>query len=241
MGWLVLMFLSTVTGAQQDQWLRAFPITSYMVPLNDTTVVVQVELPEYVRFKEKQIGLIKGVYESDHADTTQKGYGRCYLIKGDYFYFSISHNTSGRMLKEGDLLYTFMDRTPIHFGLAPKLAAHFIRLQDVYDHPFYDRYVIFTRWTEADDRNFVDSLVADIRFTGEYFQTHDPSMDQVIQQGAFAGKKVLSLMQTCEQGWVIDFIRYMLDRPKLYAGGSWKISEIFATWLTSGAPTPEKE
>ena len=33
------------------------------------------------------------------------------------------------------------------------------------------------------------------------------------------------------------FLKYIIARPKNYAGNSWKISEIFATWIDGGTPT----
>ncbi len=46
-------------------------------------------------------------------------------------------------IKAGDLLYTFMEKTAIYYGQIPKLSAHFIQLQNVYEIPLYDRYLIF--------------------------------------------------------------------------------------------------
>ncbi len=154
----LLFFLSAKCPAQTDtsKWLRAFPVTDYMVDLNDSVKVVQVEMPEGDVLKDKQLGLVRGVYTGSQADTVQKGYGRCNLIKGAYYYFSIGHNTSGEAIREGDLLYTFVDKTNIYFGQVPKLAAHFIELQDVYEKPFYNRYKVFLEWTASDEKALLD-------------------------------------------------------------------------------------
>jgi hypothetical protein len=205
----VLAFLSIQSQAQTDTatWLRAFPITDYMVALNDSTKVVQLEMPDGLVIKEKQLGMLYGVYNGSRDKAVQKGYGRCHLIKGNYYYFAIGHNTSGLSLEKGDLVYTMMDKTPIYYGRIPKIAAHFIRLQNVYETPLFDRYTIFSNWTEKDEKNIVDSMVADIRFTGKYFSENN----------------------------------YMIARPRLYAGREWKIAELFATWLSEGAPTVLKD
>lgn len=235
---LLSFFLTTFTNAQNDtsQILRAFPVTDYMVDLNDTTKLLQLEMPEGLTLKNKQLGLIYGVYKTSRDEAVQKGYGQCQLIKGQYYYFAISHNTSGLDIKKGDLLYTFMEKTPVYQGRCINLAAHFIRLLDVTDQPFYDRYFVFNKWTKDDEKDLIDTLTRDIRFTGDYFLKNDPSMNQLIKSGDYKGKMLLEFMSTCKNEDVESFLDYMIARPRLYAGGEWKIAEIFATWLSEGAP-----
>ena len=232
----LLFSLHSFSQTDTSKWLRAFPITGYIVNIDDSTRLVQLQLPDGYSLKEKQLGLVKGVYTNSPSDTVQKGYGRCGLIKDDYYYFAIGHNTSGISLMEGDLLYTFTEKTGIYYGQVPQLAAHFIELQNVYEQPLYDRYTVFYQWTETDERTLIDSIVQDIRFTGDYFMKNDPSMDKLINGGAYKGRKVLNVMTECREADVTDFIGYMIARPRLYAGRKWKVSEVFATWLANGAP-----
>lgn len=224
--------------AQTDttKLFRGFPITDYIVDLNDSAKVVQLEMPEGITLKEKQLGVMYGVYTTSKDDAVEKGYGRCNLIKGQYYYFSIMHNNSGLRLQKGDLLYVSMDKPAVFLGRYPRLAAHFIRLLDVEDKPFYDRYLIFNHWTADDEKQLTDSLVKDIRFTGDYFLQNSPSMNQLISSGDYQGKKLLEVMGLCKNEDVEDFLDYMIARPRLYAGKEWKVSEIFATWLSNGAP-----
>jgi hypothetical protein len=239
-----LLFLFPVGSyAQVDssKWLRAFPITEYMVDLNDSVKVVQLEMPDGLSIKDKQLGLIWGVYHTSKEDVVSKGYGKCHLIKGNYYYFTIGNNKSGQSLKKGDLLYTLMDKTGIYYGQLPQLSGHFIRLQDVHGEPFYDRYTIFGSWTESLEKSMIDSMVNDIRFTGKYFLENDPSMNKQIEAGDFKGRYLLEIMQECKPAYLLDFFGYILARPRLYAGKEWKLSEIFATWLTNNAPKILKE
>lgn len=238
-----LLFLAANSFAQTDtaKMLRAFPVTDYMLDLNDTVKLVQVHLPEGYSLQEKQLGIVYGVYDGNKESAVEKGYGRCNLIKGDYYYFTIGNNKSGFALKEGDLLYTMMDKTAIYYGQLPKIASHFIRLLNVYDEPLYDRFNIFYQWSEADEKKLVDSLVADIRFTGNYFIENNPSIDKPISSGTYKGKKTLHVMAACNSRDVRNFLDYIIARPRLYAGKDWKIAEIFATWLSEGAPVPIKE
>lgn len=240
---LSFLFLSANLYAQSDttKWLRAFPITDYMVDLNDSTRLVQLQMQDGLSLKDKQFGVMYGVYNGSKDEAVQKGYGRCNLIKGDYYYFSIGNNTSGLAFKKGDLIYILMDKTDIYFGQIPKLASHFIRLQNVYEEPLFDRYAIFNNWSEEDEKRIIDSMVADIKFTGKYFIENNPSVDKPINSGDYKGKKTLYVMAECKPVDVYNFLEYMIARPRLYAGRDWKVSEIFATWLSEGAPIPIKD
>lgn len=239
---IISFFVYANLSGQPDttRFLRAFPITDYIVELNDTVKLVQVQLPDELSFSEKQLGLVRGVYNQSHSDTVQKGYGRCQLIKGNYFYFAIAHNKSGVPLKAGDLLYTFMEGNSVYYGRIPKLASHFIRLQDVQETAFFDRFNVFLSWTSGEEGHLLDSMVADIRFTGNYFLEQDPSRDQVIPSGRFKGQQLFHVMKNCKVEYLEDFIDYILVRPRLYAGKEWKLSEIFATWLVNGSPAVVK-
>jgi hypothetical protein len=223
---IAFLFFTTVCSAQKDttQWLRAFPITNYSIDLNDSTKVVQLEMPDGHSIKEKQIGVLYGVYKSSKDDAVEKG-----------------HNKSGMPIQEEDLLYTSMSKTDIYYGQLPQIATHFIRLLNVYDEPFFDRYTIFLHWTQADEKKVIDSLVADIKFTGGYFLNEAPSMNVLIKTGDYKENKVLDVMTNCTAEDVIAFLDYIIARPRLYAGKEWKISEIFATWLSEGAPKVVKQ
>ncbi len=237
------IFLVQISLAQGDtsRWLRAFPLTDYMLEINDSTTLVQVKLSDGLSIKEKQVGLVRGVYRNTKTDTTQKGYGRCSLIKGDYYYFAIGHNKSGVTIKKDDLLYTFIKKSNVYDGQLLKLASHFITLQNIYEKSLYDPISIYDQWEKTDETSLIDSMVADIKFTGNYFQANNPSMDVLAKDGRFKGKKTFSVMISCQPGYVKDFLDYVIARPRLYAGREWKISEIFATWVSEGAPTIIKE
>jgi hypothetical protein len=237
----ILLPLLSLAQPDSTKWLRAFPVTDYMIDLNDSFRLVQVQLPDATALQEKQLGVIRGVYRTSRADTVQKGYGRCHLIKGDYYYFSIGHLNSDALIREGDLLYTMVKQPAVYNGQLLKLASHFITLQNVYETALYDPYRVFHQWEKTDETALVDSLVADIQFTGNYFKENNPSMDVPVSKGRFSGQKTFTVMMECSPAYVIDFLDYMIVRPRLYAGREWKISEIFATWVSEGAPTVVKD
>lgn len=247
---LFLLLLAALhSSAQDNQQPRAFPITDYMVDLNDSIKVVQLQLPESITIPEKKLGLLKGMYRDKQADTTTIGWGRCHLIKGNYYYFSINYKKSGILPREGDLLYVMMgnvgentniESSLVYPGLIVKLAAHYIGLQNVHNTPQYNRYSVFSYWKKEMEDRLLDSLVADIRFTGDYFLKNEPTMNVPIKSGPRKDKLVFNTMITCTRQDLVDFLEYMIARPAVYAGHEWKVSEVFATWLMEGGPTVVK-
>lgn len=225
-------------SAQSDtsSWIRSFPITGYVVSLNDSTTVVQLKLPAVVTIPEKTPGLLRGIYRDNKPDTMLLGTGRCQLIKGEYYYFSIALRPGARKPLEGDLLFVPVPRKKIYAGRATELARQFVGLQNVHEERLFDRYLVFDEWTAGRESSLLDSIVSDIRFTGGYFRAENPSMNEKIGSGPYQGRGVLDAMIACERKDVQEFLDYMIARPRLYAGHQWKVSEIFATWLTAGAP-----
>jgi hypothetical protein len=239
---LLSVFFSAKCFAQADtdKWVRAFPVTGYMVDVSDSIKLVQIQLPDGVTVSEKQVGLLRGIYRNTHADTIVIGTGRCNLIKGDYYYFTINYKQSGRQPSEGDLLFTLVNPAPVYRGQVIKLGAYYIGLQNVYEKPFYDRRIIFSHWEKSEETSLIDSMVADIHFTGNYFLENNPGMNVKVKGGRYDGKMVLNTMVIATKKDVIDFLDYIIARPNLYAGREWKVSEIFATWVSEGAPTVVK-
>jgi hypothetical protein len=102
-----------------------------------------------VVIKEKQLGLLKGIYRHKRSDTITIGSGRCNLIKGDYYYFTINYKQSGQPPQEGDLLFTVVNKTPVYYGNIVRLASFYIGLHNVYQKPFYNRDSVFSKWTKS--------------------------------------------------------------------------------------------
>ncbi|MEI9910508.1 MAG: hypothetical protein WDO71_13070 [Bacteroidota bacterium] len=94
---LLCIFFSAKCFAQADtaKWVRAFPVTGYMVDVSDSIKLVQVQLPDGVTIPEKQAGVLRGIYRDTRADTIVIGTGRCNLIKGNYYYFTVNYKQSG--------------------------------------------------------------------------------------------------------------------------------------------------
>jgi len=232
---IAIIFFCLQSRAQDStERLRAFPVTDYITSLSDSAKLVQVYLPAGPVLKEKQLGILQSVYKPASSDSGRVGWGRCHLIKGDYYYFSIHHTSL--LPHEGDLLYTYVKKTDAYEDRLLKVAAHCILFTDVQENKWYDPVAMFEQWTKKQETSVIDSMVSDIQFTGRYFLGHDASMNLPIVKGDYKGRKILDVMTTATSAEVIAFLDYVIARPRLYAGKKWKIAETFATWLSEGAP-----
>jgi hypothetical protein len=241
---LVILLSVQNTAAQTtdtSKWLRAFPVTDYIVDAGDSVKIVQLQLPDGFSVAEKALGLLYGVYRTSKEDAVDKGYGRCQLIKGDYYYFGISNNKSGKAITGGDLIYTLLAKTNIHYGYIPKLAGHFIEMKDVYDSSFYNRYNVFSNWSKDKEENAIQAMIKDINFTGTYFKENNAAADVLVKSGEYRGQSTFDMMINCSTSLLCDFFDYIIARPRNYAGRDWKVSEVFATWLSEGAPKVVKK
>ena len=235
----LLLFSNDKIFSQADttELLFAFRINEYKVALNDTTTVVQVLLPDAspVIIKEKQLGVLKHRYESGTTyDTSLVGWGRCQLIKGQYYYFAI-HHEKGIEPEQGNLLYTKI-KVPLHYnGLLLGIGAHAVSLTKVDETQFYYAIDIFSMNKDRENE-ILDSMVADIQFTGKMMQQQSDSQDQTITGGMYDGKKLFVAMQMVKRDELIEFLKFIIARPGKYAGNLWKISETFATWMINATP-----
>jgi hypothetical protein len=237
----LLFITSTASQAQTDsvQVVWAFPISDYIVKQNDSFAVVQVSLPDAPPYNITilNLGVLKHCFQSAETfDTAMIGFGRCHLIKGDYRYFGIRLK-KGQEAKAGDLLYTRVKMPVAYNGYLFKLAAHDIQLQKVDETVVYRKdETYYSIPNQAEENALLDSLVADIHYTGQVMTEQMPDQNAVVKGGLFNGQKLFDAMRKTTREQLVEFLKYMLARPQKYAGHYWKISEIFATWVVSETP-----
>jgi hypothetical protein len=236
---LAVLVATTSLQAQVDSLEKvvAYKITDYMQRLNDSTVIVQVQLPDAwpAPIQDKQLGLLKHRFQQGTTlDTASIGWGRCHLIKGDYCYFAL-HLYKNQQPAAGDLLYTRTKVPVAHDGPLLSVMSHAIDLTDVGGTPFLRHQYIFSI-TREQETALLDSMVSDIRYTGSAMLQQMPDQNQLIDDGIYKGQKLFDAMQAATRSQLIDFLTYIKARPSKYAGHSWKVSETFATWMVSGTP-----
>jgi hypothetical protein len=235
---LAIFFCCINCFSQKDsvEVMFAYKITDYTVKLNDSVTIVQVNLPDAwpVSIHNKQLAILKHHYENGTIDTALVGWGRCNLIKGDYYYFTINRNGTQEP-KQGDLLYTKCKTPPYYRSSLFDVMSHSIDLTDVYENQFYHSMDIFSLNSEK-EKAILDSMIADIRFTGNAMKKQTPEKNQLVAGGLFDGKKLFDAMEITTRKEFGEFLKYIVARPQNYAGNTWKISEIFATWIISKSP-----
>ena len=237
---LIPLFSSNQLAAQQDsvEKIVAFKITDYIKPLSDSASAVQVFKPASfpVLIKDKQLGVLYHCYTNGTPlDTSMKGWGMCHLIRGDYYYFG-DRLQKKQQAAEGDLIYIRVKVPYVYDGLLLNVMNHAVAFTNVYGQDFMNPNSIFTN-TKKDELNILDSMVHDIQFTGGAMLQQMPEQNQLVTDGMYKGKKIFESMQAVKRSELELFLKYMAARPKNYAGNTWKISEIFATWMAGGTPT----
>jgi hypothetical protein len=105
----------------------------------------------------------------------------------------------------------------------------------VEENQFYHTAELF-QLNAAKEKFILDSMVADIRYTGLEMKKQIPGQNQLVMGGLFDGKKLFDAMEKVEKMELEQFLKYIIARPEKYAGNVWKLSEIFATWMVNKTP-----
>lgn len=229
----ILALLSISVGfSQEKEVLITLPITDYILE-EDSIVIVQVKAPAAYGLREKQLGLISRLENGNYKDIS---YSKCYLIKGDYYYFAFEKPSKGYIKPEfGDLLFTNIKRNNFFEGFGYDLQKHNIRLVSIYDEEFYPAEE-FLSFTPQREKELINLFLEDIKFTGKSMEEQGDDQNYTITKGKFAGKNLFRAMMESSTSDVEKFLNYVQQNPSIYANQTFKISEIYATWLSRGNP-----
>ncbi len=215
----------------------ALPVTGYLVKANDSVQIVQVKLPDGLQIENKTPGILRPVHTKGDTAIQDIGTGKCQLIKGNYYYYGLHTGKGSRSPKEGDLLYTTVGMTSLYEGLLFPVIRHHITITSVEERTLANLAIVLALKNAAAEQAIIDSLVKDVQYTGLAMQKENNNQDMLLEDGLFKGKKLFAAMQMVNAGEVTAFLKYIAARPRIYAGNTWKFSEIFATWMAGGTPT----
>ncbi|MGG9963540.1 hypothetical protein [Ferruginibacter sp. SUN106] len=240
----IMFFAALQLTAQQEskKELFVFTITGYIVAAGDSITVVQVQMPAGAKavIEKGQAGLLRRNFTNDNTDTAKTGWGKCSLIKSDYYYFGLHLYDPQKKPQKNDLIYTMVNYPVKYKGRIYGMVKNAVYFEHVTGGNFYDFNTPATL-NEQQESSLIDSLVADIKFTGKEMLQQNNGQDQDITGGIFNGKKLFTAMQIVTNANVKDFLDYVIARPQKYAGNTWKIAETFATWMVSNTPTVIRE
>ncbi len=248
---LAVIIFQFLNGQEKkwDQLLVAFPITDYIID-SDGVILVQIHVTdENVKkiIKEGQLAVLEPLGNVFNENT--KGYYKCALIKGDYFYFGCSKNDKKSFFKdptEKDLLYLFVDKPKNYYldGIVYfSLVMNSIKLFNIYDEPLYNHQELITKLTIEKEKEILKKCVEDIQLTAQLMEKEESGMEQniLIDEGPYKGIRLFDAMKKAKEKDVQDFFSYIKVRPQKYAGNEYRISEIYATWIAAGCPVPVKK
>lgn len=88
------------------------------------------------------------------------------------------------------------------------------------------------------ENRLIEDMVKDIRQTAAILKEQGDDQNVLIEGSGntYSGRYLFDVMADVTEADVREFLRYAEARPFHYMGGNWKISEVFATWVYSGAP-----
>ncbi len=124
----------------------------------------------------------------------------------------------------------------IYKGLIFSLVQNAILITDVYGKKyFYKPQTISKIKSKADEDIIFQEMLDDIVFTAGEMKKEQTFPK--ITEGKLAGQDGFVAMQNSTLEDIRHFITYMQAHPKKYRGATWSNAEIYATWISSGAPT----
>ncbi len=204
----------------------------------DSVKIIYIELPIFnaITLKEKTLGAIFKSFENDQNNLDSIiAYGRCNLIKGDKYYFGI-HLKGNNKIENGDIIKFKADAPLGYQGLLYNLSNNDIILKTVDEKLFYNIESVYLIQNDEDERVFIKKMIEDIKYTATAMKKQMPDANQKIKSGEFAGIKLFDAMENATNENLISFLKYVSVRPQKYLCATWKICEIYATWLDGGSP-----
>ena len=118
------------------------------------------------------------------------------------------------------------------------LVKNCIFLADVFEeNDFYSLDKILLEDSYELEQKIIAELLTETKFVAEAMR--EQMTPPMITAGRFAGSDLFSAMENSTPADIMSFLRYMKLRPRKYQGITWKFSEIYATWIDSGAPATE--
>ena len=235
--YLILGMLSgigTLLAQSQTTTLMSFPITASWEDEKGNQML-QISLPESVGWGKSSEATVLGLW-TEEAPERNVELGKANLSQEDVpslnFLLKASQN-----VQEGDLLQGWVRIPRIKKrSILSDLVAQQVWLTDVYKQNFYDMETVLKNDSPDLEALLLGKMIADIRFVADAMVKQGME-DTKIEQGVYIGKGVFEIMETASLEQLKEFLGYVRFKPSKYRGHNWKVSEVFATWLTAGAPT----
>ncbi len=188
----------------------------------------------FVKLRKGQAGLV--VKNKVNGDTGKIGVARFFKSVNKQTQVFAIRTLQKQNVKVGDLLFLSIPLKKPLMHLTQSLAAKAIYLSNVYGDSLYKFLPVIFDWDDKQEEALQLLLTKDIQETGKAMKAQQDGQQQKMVGGIFDGKNLFDAMEQVQTKQVQTFLKYMIARPNIYAGSCWKISEIFATWMTNKTP-----
>lgn len=89
-------------------------------------------------------------------------------------------------------------------------------------------------WNSAKEMEAVKMITEEIQYAGAFYM--DKMKDPFITSGPLAGKTAPQVLAAATEKQVIRFIKYIATHPREFIGNSFKVAEVYGTWVKAGEP-----
>ncbi|MCS7075714.1 MAG: hypothetical protein NZ455_03345 [Bacteroidia bacterium] len=95
--------------------------------------------------------------------------------------------------------------------------------------------------SESKANEIYQRMANNVQFVGRAMKEQNDSQNQMVSKECkYKGKMLFDAMQMTTVEDIKRFLSYCVLRSEIYRNNTWSISEVYAQWLVSGMPLPEK-
>jgi CHAT domain-containing protein len=199
--------------------------------------------------KANQQGKVFGVYSTEKPNRSQKeiGYSTVVKVLGDTIIAKTTlykPTIADEKVMVNDYLSLEINLPQYNYNsLFHELALMQIMFLDNSRQRLYSLKQILTKDSKLLEDSIVNKSIADIKSIYDMVKDDDnyKSLRVKMTDGRYKGRTVLDVMAKTNKTDIIGFLKFVKSYPGKYIGTSWKIGEVFATWVINNAPLNNQE
>lgn len=228
---LVFLCLAITAFAQNETMTFLFPIEK--ITENSTIFLAS----ENFGFEVGETGDIYGLYDKANPERIGKT-GKATILKVDGIEVQVDCEVIKKMgVEKGDLIAFEIDVPKRNQQLILyQMFALNIRFLDVFDKYIFEGFDFGKIITETEEETLMNDLLAEIHFVGKAMKEQSDVFPKITEKSRFGDLDLYSAMEAATFEDLRSFLRFVSAKSLKYQGRSWRISEVFATWIDAGTP-----
>ena len=199
--------------------------------------------------KVGQQGKVFGTYSSAKPNRSQKELGFSTIVKvmGDTIIAKTTlykPNIADERVMANDYLSLDINLPQNNCNsLFHELALMQITFLDNSRAKLYSLKQILTKDSKALEDSIINTGIVDIKSIYDMVKDDDKykSLKVKMTDGRYKERTVLDVMAKTTKADIIGFLKFVKSYPGKYIGTSWKLGEVFATWVINNAPLNNQE